>query len=107
MKSVHGQRFGRAGQPSRAGRHQPADAYLHLVPLGARNLLARIARFPRGTAGPLRNLPSAMFSLYQMSIHGKLTDLGYGPAAKCYDCHGSHDILALSNPLPRFRRRTA
>src|SRR5208283_906475 len=32
------------------------------------------------------------------SMHGKLTDLGYGPAAKCADCHGSHDVLPLNDP---------
>lgn len=35
---------------------------------------------------------------YAMSIHGELTELGYGPAAKCSDCHGSHEILSISNP---------
>ncbi len=35
---------------------------------------------------------------YLMSTHGQLTNLGHGPAAKCSDCHGSHDILAVTNP---------
>ena len=35
---------------------------------------------------------------YLMSLHGQLTNLGHAPAAKCSDCHGSHDILAVSNP---------
>ncbi len=39
--------------------------------------------------------------LYLMSIHGQLTQLGYGPAAKCSDCHGAHDILAVDNPRSR------
>jgi cytochrome b subunit of formate dehydrogenase len=39
-----------------------------------------------------------MSSSYALSMHGKLTDLGYGPAAKCADCHGSHEILALDDP---------
>jgi cytochrome b subunit of formate dehydrogenase len=39
-----------------------------------------------------------MLSLYGLSIHGKLTDLGYGPAAKCADCHGAHEILAMDDP---------
>jgi cytochrome b subunit of formate dehydrogenase len=34
---------------------------------------------------------------YMMSLHGQLTNLGHGPAAKCSDCHGSHDILPVSN----------
>ncbi len=35
---------------------------------------------------------------YGLSLHGALTELGYGPAAKCSDCHGAHDILPISNP---------
>ena len=61
-----------------------------------------------------------MSSSYDLSMHGKLTTLGYGPAAKCADCHGSHDILPLDDPnstlspdnrvhtcaqVPRQRRR--
>ena len=44
------------------------------------------------------NCHGAMSSSYALSMHGKLTDLGYGPAAKCADCHGSHDILPLDDP---------
>lgn len=35
---------------------------------------------------------------YTRSLHGQLTELGYLPAAKCSDCHGSHDILPVANP---------
>ncbi|MBC8870258.1 MAG: cytochrome c3 family protein [Planctomycetes bacterium] len=35
---------------------------------------------------------------YGMSVHGELTQLGYEPAAKCSDCHGDHDILAIDDP---------
>jgi len=35
---------------------------------------------------------------YAMSLHGALTTLGYGPAAKCSDCHGAHDILPVDDP---------
>ncbi len=29
---------------------------------------------------------------YAETYHGKITRLGYGETAKCYDCHGSHGI---------------
>lgn len=29
---------------------------------------------------------------YMETYHGKITLLGYGETAKCYDCHGSHSI---------------
>jgi cytochrome b subunit of formate dehydrogenase/nitrate/TMAO reductase-like tetraheme cytochrome c subunit len=35
---------------------------------------------------------------YTRSLHGQLTELGYLPAAKCSDCHGSHDILPVADP---------
>ena len=39
---------------------------------------------------------------YRLSIHGELTRLGYEPAAKCSDCHGAHDILAVNDPQSRL-----
>ncbi len=39
---------------------------------------------------------------YAMSLHGQLTELGYGAAAKCSDCHGAHDILPVSDPQSRL-----
>jgi cytochrome b subunit of formate dehydrogenase len=32
------------------------------------------------------------------TYHGKVTQLGSEGAAKCYDCHGTHDILPSNNP---------
>jgi cytochrome b subunit of formate dehydrogenase len=35
---------------------------------------------------------------YLGTYHGKITRLGYGETAKCYDCHGSHQIARLEDP---------
>jgi cytochrome b subunit of formate dehydrogenase len=35
---------------------------------------------------------------YFDTYHGKVSKLGTAGAAKCYDCHGSHDILAVTDP---------
>jgi cytochrome b subunit of formate dehydrogenase len=35
---------------------------------------------------------------YLATYHGKITRLGYGETAKCYDCHGSHEIKRLEDP---------
>ncbi len=35
---------------------------------------------------------------YFDTYHGKVSQLGYTKTAKCYDCHGAHDILPISNP---------
>jgi cytochrome b subunit of formate dehydrogenase len=48
------------------------------------------------------NCHGKLSSQYAMSIHGELSELGYGPAARCSDCHGSHDILAVNDPQSRL-----
>jgi cytochrome b subunit of formate dehydrogenase len=35
---------------------------------------------------------------YSKTYHGKVTRLGYGNTAKCYDCHGSHQIQRVDDP---------
>jgi len=35
---------------------------------------------------------------YMETYHGKITQLGYGETAKCYDCHGSHGIKRVTEP---------
>ena len=35
---------------------------------------------------------------YLATYHGKITRLGYGETAKCYDCHGAHQIKPVDNP---------
>jgi cytochrome b subunit of formate dehydrogenase len=38
------------------------------------------------------------------TFHGKVSRLGAEGAAKCYDCHGTHDILPASDPASRLGR---
>ena len=35
---------------------------------------------------------------YRASYHGQVTRLGYAHTAKCFDCHGSHGIMAVKDP---------
>jgi len=35
---------------------------------------------------------------YFDTYHGKVSQLGYTKTAKCYDCHGAHNILPVSDP---------
>ena len=39
---------------------------------------------------------------YLATYHGKITQLGYGETAKCYDCHGSHAIKRSDDPLSKM-----
>ena len=40
----------------------------------------------------------ANLTTYGDTYHGQVTKLGYVYTAKCFDCHGSHDILRVDNP---------
>ena len=42
---------------------------------------------------------------YFDTYHGKVTQLGYTKTAKCYDCHGAHDILPIANPASHLSRQ--
>ncbi len=42
---------------------------------------------------------------YFNTFHGKVSKLGYTAAAKCYDCHGAHDILPPDNPRSHLSRQ--
>ena len=41
---------------------------------------------------------------YFDTYHGKVSQLGYTKTAKCYDCHGAHDILPPINPKSKLSR---
>lgn len=41
---------------------------------------------------------------YFETFHGKVSKLGYLKTAKCYDCHGSHDILPVTDPRSHLSR---
>ena len=38
------------------------------------------------------------FETYRNTYHGQINTLGYAHTAKCYDCHGSHEILGADDP---------
>ncbi len=42
---------------------------------------------------------------YFQTYHGKVSQLGYGKTAKCHDCHGSHDILPVTDPRSSLHRQ--
>jgi hypothetical protein len=43
-------------------------------------------------------------STYFDTYHGKVSQLGYTKTAKCYDCHGAHDIQPVSDPRSHLSR---
>ena len=50
-------------------------------------------------------LPKKRFSSYMDSFHGVAVEYGMTKAANCASCHGVHEILPSSTPLPRSTRR--
>jgi len=38
------------------------------------------------------------FATYRDTYHGQVNTLGYAYTAKCFDCHGSHEILGVEDP---------
>jgi cytochrome b subunit of formate dehydrogenase len=48
-----------------------------------------------------QDLAESYFGTY----HGKVSKLGYLKTAKCYDCHGAHDILPVWNPKSHLSRQ--
>ena len=58
-----------------------------------------------GTTSERVNVTASCGSCHEESLksylgtyHGKITRLGYGETAKCYDCHGAHQIKRLDDP---------
>ncbi|HVP64554.1 MAG TPA: hypothetical protein VMT82_06645 [candidate division Zixibacteria bacterium] len=41
---------------------------------------------------------------YFETYHGKVSKLGYTKAAKCFDCHGSHDVQKVTDPRSHLSR---
>jgi hypothetical protein len=41
---------------------------------------------------------------YFDTYHGKVSQLGYTKTAKCYDCHGAHDIQRVTDPRSHLAR---
>jgi len=47
---------------------------------------------------------AAIAKTYFDTYHGKVSRLGYTKTAQCYDCHGSHDILPVTDARSHLSR---
>jgi hypothetical protein len=103
-KSVHGrgQELGGLAErtaPGGTGRREPSCTDCHQ---GHDFPRPELARFQLELPNRCGNCHAALSTSYAMSLHGELTRLGYVPAAQCSDCHGSHDVLRVSDPRSRL-----
>jgi cytochrome b subunit of formate dehydrogenase len=98
--SIHGngQAAGKPGEPPGPGGKQPQRPSCTSCHQGHEIALAASSRFRHNLPNLCGNCHADLSSRYAMTIHGELTELGYAPAANCYDCHGSHDTRAVADP---------
>lgn len=98
-QSVHGRGAGLGGMaerttPGGVGKQKPSCTDCHQ---GHDLPHPESVKFRLETPHRCGNCHTRVFGQYAMSLHGQLTELGYGPAAKCSDCHGAHDVLPPSD----------
>ncbi len=54
--------------------------------------------FKLAVTGQCGTCHEANYKTYKATYHGQINTLGYAYTAKCYNCHGSHDILKVKDP---------
>ena len=86
------------GVPGRISKQRPSCTNCHQDHEMA---LPTSPRFHRELPNRCGNCHADLASRYAMSIHGELTNLGYQPAANCFDCHGAHTIQNVADPASR------
>lgn len=102
-KSIHAQKLakGNTNAPICSNCHTSHSIIRTDTPAFLRDIV--------GECGECHNKPSALggrrssfYETYAKSYHGQVHKLGMTIAAKCSDCHGSHDILRAEDPQGRL-----
>ncbi len=63
-----------------------------------------LAGFKLGIMNTCGHCHQALAAAYFDTYHGKVSRLGYTKTAKCYDCHGAHDIQRVTDPRSHLSR---
>jgi len=92
MTSVHGKEIG-SGNTDAAVCSDCHATHSIVVPTGLPGKLVITAN--------CGNCHQQSMESYLQTYHGKITRLGYGETAKCYDCHGAHGIKRVNEPDSR------
>ncbi len=95
LKSVH------AAKAGTAQKERPVCSDCHTAHTITRT---DAAGFRLEIMGKCGRCHEAIAKTYFDTYHGKVSQLGYTKTAKCYDCHGAHDILPPSDPASRLSR---
>jgi len=88
-KSIHGENFTRGSPDAPVCNNCHQD---HRVMSTESDL------FKLAVISNCGNCHQELLKSYRLSYHGKITQLGGTMTARCSDCHGSHNILAPSDP---------
>ncbi|MGL1834337.1 cytochrome C [Rhodocyclaceae bacterium SMB388] len=89
-ESIHGQTVLEKGDPKAA---VCVDCHTSHSVAGTSGSVARLAITDQcGTCH------EDNFRTYRSTYHGQIGALGHAYSAKCFDCHGSHDILSPDDP---------
>ena len=78
-----------------------ASPFAPTVTLGIPCCHRTVAEFRPPIDESCGNCHAELYSHYALKMHATLTDRGYTAAAKCSNCHGSHDILPVNDPNSR------
>jgi len=57
--------------------------------------------FKLAVTGKCGSCHEEKYKTYKATYHGQINTLGYTNTAKCFNCHGSHDILRVKDPESR------
>lgn len=86
---IHGQQL-KAGNPE-----APVCTDCHT----AHNIVnVRETSWQLKTSATCGNCHRERFRTYEDTFHAQVSALGYVETARCWNCHGNHDILSASNP---------
>ena len=61
-------------------------------------------QFKLGIMGTCGKCHEKIAETYFETYHGKVSRLGFTKTAKCYDCHGAHDIQKVTDPRSHLSR---
>ena len=84
--------------------HHQAPAGLRRLPLRAQHRRTDLSDFRLNIMDQCGRCHQAITAAYFDTFHGKVSKLGYLKTAKCYDCHGAHDILPVNDQRSHLSR---
>ncbi|MBI4716993.1 MAG: hypothetical protein HY763_04255 [Planctomycetes bacterium] len=102
-KSIHSVE-GNPGYEQRRVRGMPALPHCNDCHTAHRVVRTDVADFKLGIMEQCGTCHRDVTESYFETYHGKATTLGDATRAKCYDCHGAHDILPPADPRSRLSR---